>query len=502
MANISSLPAVPLSVASVCHFKKDKPRSQQKTFDYDDSYHNQRQLFSVTGTVSEIVIDPDYWSMHHNTFAFKDQDQIEKPDLEHGLLDTSHSALHQYVRSLALDDKTTAQLILRLDQKQRQMADTSEEAGEKHEKINEKFTAAATVLLLSLCENISTLYLGQTLVDEMLMEYILNINYKQIKNPGLQKLQHVRLIAGSVIDETVYGNIEILQYLQLIHRLPVLESVTLEAIEEYQANRYFFVSRSGNMKKLEITHCDISGYLLAVIISIPQALEELKLSLGGLCAMDGGRPLVRPYQIAKALAAHRNSLRVLDIDLDFVVQDTTDELWDASEDNENDNGGIESDYDDYGRDRLASDRAISSNHGIGIGEAKTYGRTIGSLHDFPHLTHLSISVITLLGSYNNYEPPYRLLKPAPFRLVDALPPSLEYLCIYGYIRGQNPDADDHINELLEKKGEKLSKLEVIKGVDEHVPSMRDVFGTDDEPDVDNLYQRETLDLNWKLVPDV
>ncbi|KAJ4267065.1 hypothetical protein NW762_003163 [Fusarium torreyae] len=393
----------------------------------------------------------------------------------------------------------TAQLILRLDQKQRQITITSEEAEARHQEVNNKFAAAATILLFSLCENISTLYLGEALFDEMLIGYMLSTNYRQIKLPGIRKLQHVRLITSALSDETSYGTIEILQYLQLIHRLPALESVTLEAIQEYQANRYFFVPRTGNMKKLEITHCDISGHLLAIIISIPKTLEELKLSLGGLRYTDGGRPLVRPHQIAKALAAQKGSLRALDIDLDFVVQDTINKWWDSSEDNDNDNGGTESDFDDYGRDRLASDRAIGSKHEIGISEAKEYGRTIGSLHDFSHLAHLSISVITLLGSYDNYEPPYRLLKPPPFRLVDALPPSLEYLCIYGYIRGQNPDTDDHIDELLAKKGEKLPKLQIIKGVDEHVPSMRDVFGTDDEPDVDNLYQRKTLDLDWKPV---
>ncbi|KAF4955467.1 hypothetical protein FSARC_11834 [Fusarium sarcochroum] len=454
-------------------------------------------------TVTEIVIDPDHWSAHHSSFAFKDQDRIEKFDLDDEILDEAHIALQEYARSLALDDKMTAQLILRLDRKQRQMVNTWEDAEDSREEVNDKFAAAATLLLFSLCENISTLYIGETLYDEMLIEYMLNTNYKQIKSPGLQKLQHVRFITCALSDEKAYGNIEILQYLQLIHRLPALESVTLEAIEEYQAYRHFFIPRTGNMRKLKISHCDISGNLLAIIISIPKSLEELKLSLGGLWCRDGGRPLVRPYQIARALAAYRNSLRVLDIDLDFVVQETIDEWWDVNEDDNSNNGGTESDYDDYGRGRLTSDQAISSNHKIGSkGEAKDYGRTIGSLHDFPHLTHLSISIITLLGSYDNYEPPYRLLKSAPFQLVNALPPNLEYLCIYGYVRGQNPDADKHIDELLEKKDEKLTKLQVINGVDEHLPSIRDIFGTDDEPREDNLYQRETLDLDWKLVQDV
>ncbi|KAH7220412.1 uncharacterized protein BKA55DRAFT_546200 [Fusarium redolens] len=140
---------------------------------------------------------------------------------------------------------------------------------------------------------------------------------------------------------------------------------------------------------------------------------------------------------------------------------------------------------------------------------REYTATIGSLHDFPHLTHLSIGIMPRLGEYDGWkppfrskEPPYRLEKPATFRLVDMLPPSLEYLCLYGYARGESLDVDEHIDELLAKRDEKLPNLKVVKGIDERVRDIKDILYdmAVAEVDEDELDVRgEGFESGWKKV---
>lgn len=440
--------------------------------------------------VTEVVIDTSDWRQADWPLSYKDE--VEERTGYEELADPPEVRLRRYAGRLDLDNKTNAQVIKSLDRKRHEDALRIRDESE--------FASTLIILLFSLCENISTLYLAEYLYQQPVLNYLLRGNYGQMRNPPLQKLKNVRFINSVWTDERVYGTIEILQYLQLVHRLPALETVTMDAIQSYQADRTFFIPGTGNMKKMEITHCDIPGDFLALMISIPKALEEFKLSIGGLWSTDSGQPFVRPFHIGQALYAHRKSLRLLDIDLDMVVQDTPDLFWDTKDkekEKENDSDWLVKDqYDQYGRDRIALDKEISINPERS--DSKEYGRTIGSLYDFPQLTHLSISIITLLGSRDEWQTPNRLLKPAPFRLVDGLPPSLEYLCIYGYVRGSNVDVDEQIEELLARKDEKLSRLKVIKGVDEHIPSFRDVYGEEDEPGEDQLYVRGSLDLGWKL----
>jgi hypothetical protein len=73
-----------------------------------------------------------------------------------------------------------------------------------------------------------------------------------------------------------------LEYFQFFHRLPVIQSTTIDGVQRYQAERERVVPRTSNVKKIRIKPVDISGAMLSVIILIPNPLEELRLSLGGL----------------------------------------------------------------------------------------------------------------------------------------------------------------------------------------------------------------------------
>ncbi|KAF5575151.1 hypothetical protein FPCIR_13288 [Fusarium pseudocircinatum] len=451
--------------------------------------------------VKEVVIDASPW-IYASTSKIPIYDELPTSMGYEELGDVSETRLRRYARQLDLGDETADQVDKILSWKCREYEFMIRKESE--------FSIAMIILLFSLCENISTLYLAEHL-QQPVMDYMLKANYAQMKSPPLQKLKHVRFFAGARSDERFYTAFDILGFIQLIHRLPALESVAVDGTCDYQADRQFFVPGTGNMKRLEITHCDISPSFLTVMISIPQALEELKLSIGGLMTLDGADTHSEPFCIAKALSAHRQSLRVLDIDVDAgaganALDWDVDRNYKEGED-DGTNWEVKDQLDIYGRDRLALDKKISTGHKVDSG--KEYTPTIGSLHDFPHLTHLSIGIMPLLGEYDwwkppfrSKEPPYRLEKPAPLRLVDMLPPSLEYLCLYGYARGENPDVDEYIDELLAKKDDKLPILKVIEGIDKRVRDIKDILHDMAvvEVDEDELYVRgDGFESGWKQV---
>ncbi|KAG5770945.1 hypothetical protein H9Q73_013026 [Fusarium xylarioides] len=180
------------------------------------------------------------------------------------------------------------------------------------------------------------------------------------------------------------------------------------------------------------------------MISIPKALEEFKLSIGGLWTLDGADTSSEPFYIAKALSAHRNSLRVLDIDVDVGtganVQDwEVDKNYEEDED-DGTNWEVKDQLDLYGRDRLALDKRISAEHKMESG--KEYTPTIGH------------------------------------------------------------DVDEHIDELLAKREVKLPNLKAVKGIDERVRDVKDILHdmAVAEVDDDELYVRgEGFESGWKKV---
>ncbi|KAG5809583.1 hypothetical protein H9Q74_014225 [Fusarium xylarioides] len=384
--------------------------------------------------VTEVVIDATPW-IYASTSKVRDYDELPTSMGYEELGDSSEIRLRRYARHLELSDETADQVDKILSWKRR-------ECEFKLQKESE-FATAMIILLFSLCENISTLYLAENL-QQPVLDYMLKANYTQMKNPPLQKLKDVRFFAGARSDERFYSAFDILRFIQLIHRLPALESVAMDGMSDYQADRTFFVPGVGNMKRLEITHCDISPSFLAVMISIPKALEEFKLSIGGLWTLDGADTSSEPFYIAKALSAHRNSLRVLDIDVDVGtganVQDwEVDKNYEEDED-DGTNWEVKDQLDLYGRDRLALDKRISAEHKMESG--KEYTPTIGH------------------------------------------------------------DVDEHIDELLAKREVKLPNLKAVKGIDERVRDVKDILHdmAVAEVDDDELYVRgEGFESGWKKV---
>lgn len=115
--------------------------------------------------------------------------------------------------------------------------------------------------------------------------------------------------------------------------------------------------------------------------------------------------------------------------------------------------------------------------------------TIGSLHDFNALTHLSVGISALLG------PSYEVQEP-PFRLIDALPPNLEYLCLYGYVKGENKKLGSHVEEFIQHKESRFPQLVEVQGVDKIVVGVANFYAGYDRLDEEDLWKRPEKECKW------
>ena len=225
---------------------------------------------------------------------------------------------------------------------------------------------------------------------------------------------------------------------------------------------------------------------------IPTSLEELSLSFGYLWCNDTATANFDPALLAKSLRQHKDTLRVLDVDLGCaeVVGPYTgpDETLDEEP----------KDCDRYyyqldlaaSKDTLRG-RDLEDDHAT---------NTMGSLRDYTALTRLSISIEALLGTTYMFD---RLEEEPEFRLVDALPPNLEYLCLYSYQEGKVPEVDDHVAELMRDMSERFPRLREVLGVDVMVPG---VYPRQKDPDFafrvceEDLCERpEEVEPDWEEV---
>ncbi|CAJ0550340.1 Ff.00g102700.m01.CDS01 [Fusarium sp. VM40] len=165
-----------------------------------------------------------------------------------------------------------------------------------------------------------------------------------------------------------------------------------------------------------------------MLIRAPKVLEELKISTGSLWALDTGMFDMPCKTIGKSLLQHRSTLRILDLDVLF------DHGEDRSREEFSDQFLSQSEEEYFKLDKESSKVPFWLDD---IPDDRSYCLTIGSLHDFNAMTHLSIGTSALLG------PSYEVQEP-PFRLEDALPLSLEYLRLCGCVKGENKKLDSHV----------------------------------------------------------
>lgn len=456
-------------------------------------------------TVDDFVVDEDSYPRRRSRRSGASETELEEPPLP--VRDDAHGVIEKYVKGLGLGGITTELMLKALEWKRGHLKGEKPETPDGFYLHNRLYASTATVLLLSLCKNITTLYLGGVGYGTPLQDYLLKSNYGRLPAPGLQRVKNVEIILSSHghSDDRTYKSLEFLDYFRYFHRLPALNTVTMEGFAEYQANRALFPSGTSSLKELHIGHTDISGGMLSTLVRMPKSLEKLSVSQGGLWSTDGGSAMISLVSLSKALLDHKDTLRVLDLDVDSTLSpsqaagahDGLHEQGDESRQHMIDTWGseeeaFENEKDEYfDLDEAASTGPLWTDD---IPSTRRYGYTIGSLHDLAALTHLSISARVLLGPAKAGTPPRQLFDTPPSRLVDALPPSLEFLRLYDYRRGENTDIDGHVDELLEKKEERLPRLQVIEGVDEMV--VGDGSRYDERAPAEELWQRPKTDLGW------
>lgn len=322
----------------------------------------------------------------------------------------------------------------------------------------------------------------------------------------------VKLLPNREADKRIYIHLDFLNLMRLFHRLPSLHSISVDGMDQKMASdfRYEFPLASCGLKKIHIGHSASGSHILGTILRVPKALEEVTLTSGGRSTHDGGSNPMVPMTIGKALLDHKTTLRKLDIDLDafctpgiVYMMKPPEQQNSADDDSEEELEDSEDDYMEFECDELwHKDVEISTildptQMSIrDLPNTRDYGATIGSLHDFTALTHLSIGVRFLLNG-TTYITHRELGQSghirAPFRLIEILPPSLEQFTIRGYKKGDNIYHDQQISKFMSLKSEIYPRLLEIRGCAETVLSAKHWHDNNDES---SCYQRETVDTTW------
>ncbi|KAH8906606.1 hypothetical protein BR93DRAFT_968196 [Coniochaeta sp. PMI_546] len=456
----------------------------------------------AASSVEECIIDPPRESHYPYTALNRPPVETLAVDFDDGL----HRLMKEYVATLGLGEEITGEMLEALDIRKRELLNPPTETpcfdfGHYLGSSNPKYDLTIATLLISLCPNITILRVYEIYSHTLLGQFLLKNNYGKLPKPALQKLKEVQLHPVNCMDERIYDYIRTLDDIRYFHRLPAINSLSLEGVEDSQAEDGLFPARSSPcIKKIHIGHSDISGEMIGIIIRIPRALEEFSLSTYGLQSPDGGNSLRYPKTLGKCLLEHRESLRELDLDAAVSrPHGGKDEHGRDQDERATYEGGEEERYAHeintwyFIQDMNDSDSAAPL-WSEDLADTREYtALSIGSLHDFKALKRLSIRIGLLLGydDVRSYGTPIPSVR---YRLVDALPPNLEYLRLYGYKKGQYPDIDAHVTELLEQKAERFPGLGEIEGVDEFLPGVPGRYGP--LPDEEDIWERPCDNLDW------
>jgi hypothetical protein len=390
-----------------------------------------------------------------------------------------------------------------------------------------KSTWFSVALLLMLCPNIERLVLVEE--SSELERLLRRNNYGLLREKRLQKLKHVELLPHGGMygrSEPYFVGMDLMRLVQCFHQLPCLESISVSMAELNEARGSdikFLYPQTSSLKKLSVEHALFRESAVTWLIRMAKRLEELTWSCGGRATNGGHSLAIHGQKIGKALLVHRETLRKLDLDLDGCWL-CLDEGREADEEEirwhngmrrkgERDENGrvkpLPDDkiiYDVYGSRKdecYASEKTLEKGLPIFTWQLPTtrvYEVTIGSLHDFTALTHLSIGIRLLLGDGPELFQEDTKNPDGPHRMVDAIPPNLEYLLIRGYEKGENTMWDNQIEEFTAKRAEMFPALKEIHGLDEPIPSAEATLDPRDEDDLYDIYwSRPEQDEDWKEV---
>lgn len=343
-------------------------------------------------------------------------------------------------------------------------------------------TQALTAMIIVSAPNIVTMAMTKPDDDSShsTIEYPLARIFKQAnENPETFYLGHLRSVYLLNISESTwedgrfYISMDLSGFLKYFRNLPSIESVSSDLIEESESVNYSGEIGSSNITRIAIHHSALGSTYLARVICSLKVLKELRYSIGGRSSNDGGYHFFNPKAIIKAVCCHQETVEILDIDegenswFDHSLALTDESQFDT-------NGGPL----EFGRSEGNED----------IQFLKSIWKNSGTLKDFVSLKSLSLGVSFLLyfaqcGSEDINEGKEKTI-------ADCLPDCLEYLCVRGYVKGENQKADEQMGALTALYQSGSSSLKELVGIEETIPSAEHV----NDPDGDSH-------LLWSLDPD-
>ncbi|KKZ63453.1 hypothetical protein EMCG_02264 [[Emmonsia] crescens] len=326
---------------------------------------------------------------------------------------------------------------------------------------------ALATLLLAICPNIEILRVEY--IDGQYFEQL----FKMAKTPSKQRnyLQNLRQLdllrqTGSYVDpDGSYSSFDVAANLRLIAHLPSIESFTVRGVWICEdAVPCWLPPGSSNIKKLNLCYSQFTDDHLRYLIRHPKALEEFTFSSGQLIEpIQDERKKNKAKLLGKKLLCHKSTLKVLDLDVDNYLEYYKYYHYCT---------GSEAEEEDWESD---DPRVVEPRFSWEEPDTRLYGETIGSLHDFTALKRLSIGVKALLGGPSRSDDEdwdqESEKERVPIRLIRDLPPNLEYLCIRGYVPGEDPGYTSQMEEFMANKTKWPPSLKEVHGITECVSGL-------------------------------
>ena len=370
-----------------------------------------------------------------------------------------------------------------------------------------KYADALAILFCSLSPNLAVL---RTIEPPQAFEaFLTTINYrwassKADSTTALANLAQVLLIDSrwkdTLNDERFYRWSNPLDFIRKFHRLPSLTAFSSTVLDDQKADINYLPPGLSSLKSISVTHSSLGSQVMGTLIRLATSLENVTLTYGGRSCSDDSTSLVFAKTLGKCLEQHKDTLRNLDLDLDYPLwnggaQDMAEEQEDMHEDQ------VAIDVMRAEDEHWAKDEQDSKAGGYtllsrDLPDTKKYGTTIGSFADFQKLESLKIGVNMLLGSAGG-----KTTTPPPANLIQMLPPSLKHLTVRGYQKGKIAEYDRQVEQFLQEKETNLPLLKSIEGLDKEIPSGEPAydpedFGIEEDDEFPPLYKEPHVETDW------
>ncbi|KAJ5784006.1 uncharacterized protein N7518_009683 [Penicillium psychrosexuale] len=306
---------------------------------------------------------------------------------------------------------------------------------------------ALVTILIVVSPNIVTMKVDQprgrsydNIMDFPLVKLLRQANASPENKSYLRNLRSLHLSETTVPHYAGFHfSLDFERCLRLFDTLPSIESVRSHGDKEGDDGKLEFKEKSSNISKISLSYTAASSLYFANLIWSCKVLTNFT------ARMCGSVSIVSPKAFIKALCAHKKTLEILDVSLTYEIDPFDEE----------DIGGGEAGDDHFNRHGGPFER------GIRDAEREFYQliwTQAGSLKEFVALKRVSLDIDFLLYFAAGVRSgPYKERK--RFRLVNCLPPGLEYLCVRKYQAGYNKEHDGHIGR-LPKRPRKLKEIKI------------------------------------------